>query len=1075
MFPTTNHLFLHHIAAMSLLVHQANMSQWPLLATLEHEVRARLRKFTCDVNQLFGITNDRKVVVADRYGVRVIEALSGKRVVNIVCTEEHCLVLTEHGQLWGFERSECDNYEYEQSSRRTRNAQGTVGANDEEEDSVTVKLLGENITSLDCGEEHALMIDNSGRLVGFKFDDEAETITPRTQKIKQPKNKVVQIACGDNHSLALTNRGEVYGAGDNDENQLGPKKLRWEPIKLPQKAKCKFIAAGGDATLLLTEDNRVHFGGNGARDFLSLDVDPSMQKVFVMPLPSNITEHLYLCAGVTDTNKVYVWRHAKHIGHLSIIEAVGYSLVDVLSNFVVTSTPVMLEWRNTAPGVIPERFASLFNSPEYSDLTFAFPTGETLHGHRCVLSIVSEYSKYLLPSTNKPCLTVAINQFSYEAFYKYLQYLYTGQLSLRDLDEGFEMLYLAKCTRSEDLVNLCIDLLIYHFFDGDDAEQSMQILQFAESQSLPRLLACVSSFQYSGSVDPATLCPPPNPAFTLGVHPWNVSRWLLLNQLDRNTLDMLTKFKYWCDPKIFEDDDDRTPPRQPKLYGITKDDRVIAFGFNRTGQLGLGHANHVASAQEIVELRHQQVVDIVCGRNHMMALTAQGALWGWGDNKCQQIGVVSRQAKFYSPQLVMYQGIISVKCGVGCTIALTANHRVLIWGFLWHLTSCDFLRTSLFDPDPNLLQVTPLELPLGDARFVQIECGAGYSLALTDQGQVYGWGKLMYQEVDGHGPSYRGVVHSPFQYQLIFVLYPQKRFKSIACAQRKYVLVTMEGEVIVTCCHMVKSWKMNTNISFDRVMMPAFDPFTHFIGFTKDNQIYEWHLGNRGPYGNEKLYNRSNSLAETLVTIFGKEAPMNLNSPMLLEWKPSLLPHFIEQSALLKSTAKGCDLTFVFDDPCGQETIKVHRVMLASATNYMRARLRSEWRNANMVRITDCPATLFRLYIDYLYTGLARPANMEQALDLMQLAVTYRDHNFNAACCNYTADHLLTLHNCVHYYGLAFDRHMDYFLEKVAMFMYAHQNLMFKFMLLNFQKDEHGVHYTTKQTERFIDASICSD
>ncbi|CAG2169666.1 unnamed protein product [Oppiella nova] len=81
----------------------------------------------------------------------------------------------------------------------------------------------------------------------------------------------------------------------------------------------------------------------------------------------------------------------------------------------------------------------------------------------------------------------------------------------------------------------------------------------------------------------------------------------------------------------------------------TNDDKVYGLGSNKLGSLGLGHNDYVSEPQLIPELCHQNIqrVDpenelfvklksigqISCGLYHLLALTSDSDVYGWGDNR----------------------------------------------------------------------------------------------------------------------------------------------------------------------------------------------------------------------------------------------------------------------------------------------------------------------------------------------------------------------------------------------------------------------------------------------------------
>jgi hypothetical protein len=71
---------------------------------------------------------------------------------------------------------------------------------------------------------------------------------------------------------------------------------------------------------------------------------------------------------------------------------------------------------------------------------------------------------------------------------------------------------------------------------------------------------------------------------------------------------------------------------------VTKDNKVLAFGDNQFGCLGLGHNNAVKEPQIVNKLCDQKIIDISYSISHVLALTKSGKCFSWGLNRSRQLG-----------------------------------------------------------------------------------------------------------------------------------------------------------------------------------------------------------------------------------------------------------------------------------------------------------------------------------------------------------------------------------------------------------------------------------------------------
>ena len=184
---------------------------------------------------------------------------------------------------------------------------------------------------------------------------------------------------------------------------------------------------------------------------------------------------------------------------------------------------------------------------------------------------------------------------------------------------------------------------------------------------------------------------------------------------------------------------------------VTSTGQLYAFGYNGSGQLGIGASNTVPNpTPTLVSLPGATggVVQAAAGLIHSLALTSTGQVYAFGDNMYGQLGVPSNIGTATAnptPQLVTFPGatgpIMQIAAGSHHSLALTSTGQVFAFGLN---TSGQLGSTANSTPNPVPALV---QFPLA-ARFItRISAGSSHSLALTLGGQLYAFGDNDYGEL----------------------------------------------------------------------------------------------------------------------------------------------------------------------------------------------------------------------------------------------------------------------------------------------------------------------------------------
>jgi alpha-tubulin suppressor-like RCC1 family protein len=151
--------------------------------------------------------------------------------------------------------------------------------------------------------------------------------------------------------------------------------------------------------------------------------------------------------------------------------------------------------------------------------------------------------------------------------------------------------------------------------------------------------------------------------------------------------------------------------------------------------MGVGNTSeHLNTPTEIRTLTGVKAV--ASGINRSLAVTTDGAVYGWGFNGGGYIGEGGTSPKIIYPAILT--NIAAVEMGSGdLFLALSADGKVYVWGINWGGD-----REKSYTPS----QIS--QSSFNNKRVVAISAGYTHSLALTEDGQVWAWGEYSFGDAE---------------------------------------------------------------------------------------------------------------------------------------------------------------------------------------------------------------------------------------------------------------------------------------------------------------------------------------
>lgn len=172
---------------------------------------------------------------------------------------------------------------------------------------------------------------------------------------------------------------------------------------------------------------------------------------------------------------------------------------------------------------------------------------------------------------------------------------------------------------------------------------------------------------------------------------------------------------------------------------IRRDGAVWAWGNDSGGQLGRGTitGDHQALPQPVLPVTGagdlRDVADVQCGYDFCLALTTQGRVLAWGANSYGSLGMGDASPRARPEAVPGLSGIQAIAAGTYHALALRGDGAVLSWGYN------EYGQLGRGQPPTSIDQ--PGVIPGVGAVVVELDAGWGHSVLRTidDEVLTLGW------------------------------------------------------------------------------------------------------------------------------------------------------------------------------------------------------------------------------------------------------------------------------------------------------------------------------------------------
>ncbi|XP_050405563.1 RCC1-like G exchanging factor-like protein [Patella vulgata] len=180
---------------------------------------------------------------------------------------------------------------------------------------------------------------------------------------------------------------------------------------------------------------------------------------------------------------------------------------------------------------------------------------------------------------------------------------------------------------------------------------------------------------------------------------------------------------------------------------LTEEGHVYSCGLGADGQTGLGHYNNIDKPTRLKgDIEGEKIVSISSKGDCVLGISENGEVFGWGNSEYNQLSMVTEETQVNIPRhlpITKYCGkIIKAVAGGSVCAILNSKNEVYVWGY------------GILGKGPKLdMCMEPSKLPQAlfgqnelqpEVKVLDIVCGLGHFVALTDKGDIFSWGKNKY-------------------------------------------------------------------------------------------------------------------------------------------------------------------------------------------------------------------------------------------------------------------------------------------------------------------------------------------
>ncbi|XP_004503906.1 ultraviolet-B receptor UVR8-like isoform X2 [Cicer arietinum] len=281
---------------------------------------------------------------------------------------------------------------------------------------------------------------------------------------------------------------------------------------------------------------------------------------------------------------------------------------------------------------------------------------------------------------------------------------------------------------------------------------------------------------------------------------------------------------------------------------------VYSCGWGDFGRLGHGDHSDLLIPHPIRALQGLRIKQLACGDSHCLAVTMESKVLSWGRNQNGELGIGTTKDSPVPQKLFTFEGIHinMVAAGAEHSVAITEDGDLYGWGWgqYGNLGLGDTNNRSI----PEKVTVDHGE------KIVMVSCGWRHTISVSSSGGLYthGWGK--YGQL-GHGNFEDHLV--PCKVQAL----SDKFISQVSGGWRHSMALTSTGQLfgwgwnkfgqIGVGNNFDCSTPMLVNFPHNQKLVQVSCGWRHTVAVTESANVYSWGRGANGQLGHGDTIDRS--------------------------------------------------------------------------------------------------------------------------------------------------------------------------------------------------------------------------